>query len=232
MEDYDYERWVEYIEEILNRCDIEPNTIVDMACGTGSFTTRFAYKGYSVLGIDSSEDMLYVAKEKSLAMGLSIPFIHQDMRNLSLHRPVDVITCMCDGFNYILSERDLASVFREVYNSLNTRGVLIFDISSYYKLENILGDNLMADASEDISLIWFNDFDKRDSICRMDLTFFVREEDRYIRFDETHYQRAYRLRDVQNTLKETGFSDIKVYNPFTFDTPQMEDQRWVFVAYK
>lgn len=232
MEDYDYNRWVKYIETIFDHCDIEPDTIVDIACGTGSFTTRLAKKGYNIMGIDSSEDMLYVAKEKSLKMGLSIPFIHQDIRSLSLHRPVDAVICMCDGFNYILSDHELVSAFQNVYKFLNDGGLFIFDISSYYKLENILGDNLMADASEEISLIWFNTFDTEDSICCMDLTFFVREDDRYIRFDETHYQRAYKLRDVKNMLEETGFSNIRVYNPFTFELPQLGDQRWVFVADK
>lgn len=232
MEDYDYERWTQYLENVLTRRNIRPKTIADLACGTGNFTTRLAKKGYNIIGIDSSEDMLNVAKEKSLAMGLSIPFIHQDMRNLSLHRSVDIVTCMCDGFNYILSDYDLMSALQKIYNSLNRGGALIFDISSYYKLENVLGDNLMADASQDISLIWFNHFDKKDAICRMDLTFFVRRGDRYIRFDETHYQRAHKLEDVINTLREIGFTNIEVYTPFTFETPKADDHRWVFVAEK
>lgn len=232
MEDYGYERWVEYIASVFKRLGVHPTSMVDIACGTGNMTIPLVKSGYEMIGIDSSEDMLYVAKEKAFSMGLSIPFIHQDIRNLSLHRPVDAIICMCDGFNYILSDQDLLSVFSKIYALLNDKGILLFDISSYYKLRNILGNNLMADASEDISLIWFNTFDDKDDICRMDLTFFVKKESAYKRFDETHYQRAYRLNDIKNFLLEVGFTKIEVFSPFTFESPKVKDNRWVFIAQK
>ena len=232
MKDYGYERWVDYIEELFTRSDFSPSTMVDIACGTGNMTILLAEKGYDIIGIDSSEDMLYMAKEKSLSKGLNIPFIHQDIRNLALHGPVDVITCMCDGFNYILSKGELITIFKKIYELLNRQGFLIFDISSYYKLSTILGDNIMADASEDISLIWFNTFDGHDDICCMDLTFFVSEGCQYRRFDETHYQRAYRLKDVEILLANARFSNIQVFHPFTFEPPKADSHRWVFIAQK
>ena len=90
----------------------------------------------------------------------------------------------------------------------------------------------MADASEDISLIWFNTFDGHDDICCMDLTFFVSEGCQYRRFDETHYQRAYRLKDVETLLANARFSNIQVFHPFTFEPPKADSHRWVFIAQK
>lgn len=232
MEDYGYNKWVDYIEKIFGKLNNTPSTVVDIACGTGNMTVLLAEKGYNIIGIDNSEDMLYVAKEKSLNRGLDIPFIHQDVRNLALHRPVDAITCMCDGFNYILSDIELLSIFKKIYELLNRQGILLFDISSYYKLSKVLKDNIMADASEDISFIWFNTFDEQDDICCMDLTFFVKEGYRYRRFDETHYQRAYNLNDVKTFLANSGFSNIQVFNPLTFDSPKIDSHRWVFIAQK
>ncbi|NMA95412.1 MAG: class I SAM-dependent methyltransferase [Clostridiales bacterium] len=232
MIDYDYDRWTKYILKIFKMQNVTPKYIADIACGTGSFTIRLSDRGYELIGIDSSEDMLNVAKNKSLDLGLDIPFIHQDIRHLSLHRNMDAIICMCDGFNYILSKKDLKMSFKRVYESLEQAGIFIFDISSYYKLKNILGNNVMADASEDISLIWFNEFFKEELICRMDLTFFLRSKDVYTRFDETHFQRAYTLEDIVDNLLDIGFTDTQVYTPFTFDSARENDHRWVFVAKK
>ncbi|NLO83378.1 MAG: class I SAM-dependent methyltransferase [Clostridiales bacterium] len=232
MEDVDYPGWVDYIERILKRYGVKPARIVDLACGTGNITILLKERGYHVIGVDQSEDMLSVAKEKAAKKGMDIPFIYQDMRFLELHGPVDAITCICDGINYILSFRDLNMVFRGVYRYLNPNGVFIFDISSYYKLSSILGNNIMVETDERISYIWLNYFDRRTSICEMSLSFFIKEGNYYRRFDEIHYQRAYRMEEIVQRLKKNGFKDIGVYQPFTFETPKKKAERIFFAARK
>lgn len=232
MAGMDYPEWVKYIEAIFQRYDTSPKAVVDLACGTGGITIPMARKGYEVIGIDRSEDMLYVAREKSRKLGLQIPFVCQDIRQLTLHRPVDAVTCMCDGFNYILSEEELSKAFQNIFDYLKPGGLFIFDISSYFKLSSILGNHTMADTGRDISFIWQNSFDKTEAICQMELTFFVRKGELYQRFDEVHYQKAYQRERILELLVQCGYDRVESYHPFTFEPPKKRAQRIFFAARK
>jgi ubiquinone/menaquinone biosynthesis C-methylase UbiE len=232
MGDTNYPRWVDYIERIFKHYGVKPRQIVDLACGTGNITIPLKTREYDIIGIDQSEDMLFVAREKARKLGLAIPFIYQDMRNIALHHPVDAITCMCDGVNYILSGGELDLVFEGVYNYLNHKGVFIFDISSHYKLSSILSNNTIGETGQDISFIWQNNFDKQVDICEMKLSFFVKEGEYYKRFDEIHYQRAYKVEEIIRRLQKSGFQKINAYHPFTFKPPKKPAHRIFFAAQK
>ncbi|NLU35769.1 MAG: methyltransferase domain-containing protein [Clostridiales bacterium] len=230
MKNVDYQRWADHIEEIFRKNGRKPETVVDLGCGTGAVTNILAERGYQVTGVDISEDMLFVAREKARKSGLQVSYICQDMTELTLHRPVDAIICMCDGFNYILEEAKLKQTFQRIYQYLNPGGILVFDISTYYKLASILGNNTMADSDEEISFIWFNNFDRQSRILEMNLTFFKKENGLYKRADETHYQRAYYTEEITALLQESGFCDINVYSANDLKPPGKRNHRVFFSA--
>jgi len=232
MRDVDYLKWTDYIESIFTRYNIKPKDIAELACGTGNITIIMADRGYNMIGIDRSQDMLQVAQEKARKKGLKIPFVCQDMRDLELHRQVDAVLITCDGINYIIDDEDIDRVFYLIYNILRPGGVLLFDISTYYKLSTILGDNIMIDDDQGIFLIWENNFDKEESICAMDLTFFVQENSLYRRFDEVHIQKGHHAQDLIDKLKQNRFININCYHHLTFDEPKKNSQRLMFVAQK
>ncbi|MBQ2985330.1 MAG: class I SAM-dependent methyltransferase, partial [Clostridia bacterium] len=131
MKDVDYDRWAEYIASFLPEGSLR---IADCACGTGEITLRLARLGHIMTGVDISEDMLRVASEKARKAALKIPFICQDMAKLTLHRPQDAIVCACDGVNYLDSIEDAEEFFAAAHNALKPKGMLLFDVSSKYKL--------------------------------------------------------------------------------------------------
>jgi len=230
MKDTDYSKWVDYIEAVFRRYGAKPRTIADLACGTGSITALLARRGYDVTGVDISGDMLDAAREKSMKMGLKIPYVCQDMRRLTLHRPVDAITCMCDGINYLSRMEDLDSALDSISRNLKPGGLLFFDISSYFKLSSILGSKVMADPGEDISMIWINRFDGKEKLLTMELTFFVKKGAQYTRFDEIHVQRAYLEEEIREALERHGFTGIESFGPFSFEAPRKRCQRIFFAA--
>lgn len=232
MKDVDYEKWTSYIEAIFQSHGLKPESIVDLACGTGGVTNILAKRGYQVTGVDISEDMLASAREKARKSGLRVPYICQNIINLELHHPVDAITCMCDGFNYILDKQDMKSAFIKIYSYLKPGGLLVFDISSYYKLSSVLGNNIMADTGEDISLIWYNKFIKKDNTLEMNLTFFIKEGNYYKRSDETHLQKAYQQDEIIELLTECNFTNVTCLSPFSMTPPQKRSQRIFFTAVK
>lgn len=82
MNDVPYDKWVEFTEESLQQADMKEAKILDVACGTGNVTLPLVQKGYDVIGVDLSEEMLAVAQQKLGEAGYFIPFYQQDMRSL------------------------------------------------------------------------------------------------------------------------------------------------------
>ena len=62
--DVDHRRWADYIEKQFQKCPIPIHTVLDLACGTGEMTCLLAERGYEMIGVDQSQDMLAVAAEK------------------------------------------------------------------------------------------------------------------------------------------------------------------------
>lgn len=231
MEDVDYSLWFNYMEDIFNKYEISPNSILEMACGTGSLTKYLGEEGYSVTCFDLSEEMLSIAYNK-LRKYPNIKVLNQDMTEFNLNKKYDAILCLCDSMNYITKDEDLVRVFKNAYSHLNDDGVFIFDINSYYKLKNIIGNNTFVEDKDDIYYVWENDFDEQQSTCEFYLTFFIKEDGSYRRFDEKHIQRAYRVEYIKKTLKDVGFTKVKEYEGFAFDLPNVNSERVNFVVKK
>lgn len=231
MGDVDYEGWVEYLEDIFKKYGYRPRRVLEIACGTGNISNILARKGYEVIASDISEDMLAVAQAKALDTGVRVTYIQQDMRNIQLASPVDCVLCICDGINYILNERELRKVFKGVYGALKKQGLFIFDISSRYKLENIIGNNTFGESREDISYLWENYYDPESRTCEFNLTYFVKEKDNlYRKYQDVHIQRAYLVEELEGLLKECGFTVKGIYEAFTYKKPNPTSERINFIS--
>ena len=227
MNEVDYNGWVKYIEDIIKNENAQVQNILELACGTGNLTIPLTKKNYDIAGIDISEEMLSVAREKAEKEGVELVLLQQDIAELDFDVPnLDCILCACDGFNYLTYDDELESVFEKSYELLKDDGVFIFDISSYYKLSTILGNNMYGENREDVAYMWQNYFDSEENVVEMELAFFIKEEDgRFTRFEEVHQQRAYTEKEVLKMLKKAGFTNVKTYGDFTFEDPKEEARR-------
>lgn len=232
MYDVDYVKWADYIENIFKFNGLKPSLILDLGCGTGSFCMEMSQRGYDMIGLDISSDMLSCAKEKALDKGLDILFLNQDMTAFELYGTVDAIVCLIDSLNYITDKRDVKKVFSLVRNYLNPGGLLIFDINTVHKLENVLGGNVFYDVSDDTAYIWENGYDKKRKLCRFDLTFFIKDGDFYKRHDEIHYERAYSISELEELIADSGLSLINTYGDLSLKKPGLKCERIFFVCKK
>lgn len=229
MADVDYGLWAKYITSFLPQSEA---SVAECACGTGEITLRLKRMGYRVTGIDISEEMLRVASEKAREAGLKIPFVQQDMRLLTLHKRVDAVVCACDGVNYLNSLDAVRRFFESAYLALCDDGVLLFDVSSPYKLSQTLGLNSLGYDDGELAYVWKNCYDPKSRLIEMELSFFVKNGGLYERFTETHVQRAHSQRELLKALSAAGFETTEVYDAFTRDTPKKNSQRLQFVAHK
>ena len=230
MDDFDYDAWARYYLALLRRAGFDGGPVCECACGTGSMTLRFARAGLQLTASDLSGDMLRIAQDKARRAGLRLPFVRQDMRDMTLHRPVSAVLACCDAVNYLLSEADVKAFFSAARRALRPGGVLAFDISSRAKLEG-MADGFYGEDRGDVAYLWQNAYDRGSRVLTMDLTFFARESgDKYRRFDEQHLQRAHSADEIALWLNESGFTDINAYGEMTFSPPAETDQRIHFTA--
>lgn len=232
MDDVDYNQWCNFIEEILSVYDCKPHNILDTACGTGNITIPLASKGYNLWGVDISEEMLTIAENKARSKKQNIKFINQNMTDLTLNKCFDAVLCMCDGVNYIVEEKDLVKYFETVNNMINTGGIFIFDISSKYKLTNILGNNTLFQEKDDFCYIWENCFDEEEELLEMRLNFFIPQQELYKRMEEYHIQKAYSEEYLIKLLSEAGFQNIRCFDDMKLEKPNNKSERIFFAAQK
>lgn len=229
MDNIPYEEWCEYLTSLLRENGVLDGLLLDLGCGTGSLTELLAKKGYDMIGVDISGDMLQLAMEKRERSGADILYLLQDMREFELFGTVRAVVSICDSMNYILSLEDLTQVFRLVNNYLDPSGVLIFDLNTEYKYREILGTSTIAEDREESSFIWENDYQEEDRINEYDLTLFIQEEgELYRKYQETHYQRAYSLEEVKAAIREAGMEFVTAYDAFTRE-PAREDSERIYV---
>jgi len=229
MGEIPYESWAKHINVILKNFVPNCNLVLDLGCGTGNITTLLKDFGYEMIGVDISEDMLAVAKEKSK----DILYLNQDMCDFELYGTVDACICVCDSVNYILEETELTQMLALVKNYLNPNGLFIFDINTEYKYQHILGDNNFSRVEEDTAYIWENFYDDEQKINEYYANIFVKNDsNNYTRYEEFHYQKAYSVEALKGFIENIGLKLLHIYDGFTFDLPQEKSERLVFVVQK
>ena len=229
-EDINYDNMVSRIIEICNEHNIECKDYLDVACGTGNVTVRLAKHFKDIYAVDLSEDMLREAFNKLKENRIKGKIICQDMTEMQLNRKFDLITSVLDSTNYITDEDDLEKYFSSVKGHLKDDGIFIFDVNSYYKLSEILGNNIYTYSEEDVFYTWENVFE--DDMVSMFLTFFVKQGELYERFEEEHFERAYKEEKLESALSNCGLKVINKFDGYSNNKVQANSERIVYVVKK
>lgn len=250
MDETPYEEWVEFIhaliekygiskpsvEEVANPTqeellDTEKNLVLDLGCGTGTFTEMMAKLGYDMIGIDLSQEMLNLAMHKKAETGSKTLYLCQDMRELDLYCTVGTVISVCDSVNYLLENEDVVETFAKVNKFLYPGGLFIFDFNTRYKYECVIGDTTIAENRENCSFIWDNYYHEEEHINEYELTIFVKEEKGlFRRFEENHFQRGYTLEEMMANVMSAGLQFVKAIDADTHKEPCEESERVYIIA--
>lgn len=206
MDETPYEEWGAFIVECLKERGVERGIVLDLGCGTGTLTEYLAEKGYDMIGVDNSYDMLDKALQKKEQSGLDILYLCQDMREFELYGTVAAVISVCDSVNYITDLEELTGVFSLVNNYLDPEGLFLFDFNTDYKYREVIGERVIAENREEGSFIWENSYDEESKINEYDLTIFKRIEDNglFEKTEEVHFQRGYTLSEMKEALEKAG----------------------------
>lgn len=231
MDNIPYEEWCEYLSGLLKEYQVNDGLVLDLGCGTGTLTRLLSDRGYDMIGVDLSGEMLELAMEKEAEEPKGILYLMQDMREFELYGTVRAIVSICDSMNYILDEEDFVQVLKLANNYLDPGGVFIFDLNTIYKYRDTMGETTIAENRDEGSFIWENYYDEEEMINEYDLTLFIREDDgRFCKYEETHYQRAYDLALVKEMIEEAGMEFVACYDAFTKNAPKADSERVYVIA--
>ena len=231
MDNVPYGEWCEYLTGLLKENGVESGLVLDLGCGTGSLTELLAARGYDMIGIDYSEEMLELAAGKRAESGQDILYLCQDMREFELYGTVRAVICLCDSLNYLLEEDDLLTTFKLVNNYLDPNGLFIFDFNTVYKYETVIGDSTIAENREDCSFIWENYYTAEDQINEYDLTIFVKQQkDLFRKFTETHLQRGYTLETMKRLVEQSGLIFVEALDADTHGSVTETSERIYVIA--
>lgn len=231
MTDVPYEKWADFIDFLIREVGIskpnrgaadplesERNLVLDIGCGTGVLTEMMYDKGYDLIGVDLSQEMLDVAV--SSRNGRDILYICQDMSELDLYSTVGTVYSTCDSINYLIDDDQIENCFRKVANYLYPGGLFIFDVNTVHKYRDVIGEKTIAETGEDSSFIWDNYYNELEKINEYDLTLFIKENgtNLYKKEVETHFQRGFEATDIMDFVARSGLELLAMVDEAVVDT--------------
>ena len=201
MDDSLYDKWTDFS---LRHFPKNKKKLLELACGTGIQSVRFAKAGFDVAGLDLSQAGKY-----------------------------DLVTCYSDSICYMADEVEVGDVFQQVYNCLNEGGVFIFDVHSTYQTDTVFPGYSYHENAEEFAMVWDTYADEAPHSVVHELTFFLQDEDgRFTRYDEVHEERTYEVLTYDILLEQAGFKSFKLYADFEDKKPRKKSNRWFFVVEK
>lgn len=181
--------------------------ILDLCCGAGHLARELVALGYGVTGVDSSEEMLRLARKK--APGAR--FVRADATDFALQERVDAAVCVFDSLNHFMDAESIARVFRNVHASLKPGGAFVFDINSGSAYGERWGYS-SYEIQPDHSFILRGQFDPVERVGVTEITMF-RLLGTWQRHDTTIRQRPWEKDEIEPLLRGAGFVDIASYLP-------------------
>lgn len=203
----DYSGWANFVLSKIKQSNPLAKKGLDIACGSGYFTRAFKRAGYDVTGIDISPEMLTSAQNITAKEKLFIPYFVGDMTSLKFKEKVDFITVVNDGINCIPNQK-LEKTFKGFATLLKNGGILHFDVSSEFKLKNVIANNTFFEDDEDYSYFWFNTLHE-DRVV-MEMSVFLREKDKYIKRESILTEYIHPLKTLKETLINNGFEILDI----------------------
>jgi SAM-dependent methyltransferase len=206
--DYGHDVWLEQIESMARAFGVSGRKALDLACGTGKSFLPLLARGYDVAASDISESMVAIAKKKAPG----VPIRVADMCSLPQVGSFDLITCLNDALNYLLTEEQLRGFFASAARNLASDGVLVFDVNSLRMYRDEFLRDWLADM-QDTFIGWNAEADEEissDSRMTATVNVFVTQGSSWARSTSRHEQRHWPYTRLLDASVSAGLRIVAV----------------------
>ena len=221
--DKDYKKEVDFIEEIFG--ESKPKKILEVGCGTGSYTRILLDRGYKVTAVDVSGDMLKIASEKC-----DCKFIKGDIRDITLNEKFDTCIAMFAVMGYITENAEIIKVLNNIRKHLKPNGIFVFDVWNGLAVLRLLPEQRIKEVENDeIRIIRFAVPNLRafEQICEVNYKLIIlnKRDNKLKEINEKHVMRFYFPQELKYYLENAGFEVLKIC-PFLDLNGKVDESVW------
>ena len=227
----DYDVLADRIHSWASAEKLDGKIACDLGCGTGELAIRLHEKGWDVIAVDCSEEMLDVFNDKRAELGLyDILILNQDITQLDMYGTVDLFTCTFDTVNHLNGAEDVQKLFDKVSLFMHPDGVFIFDMNSEYKHINILGNEKFSFEEEEADCIWQNTLDTEKGRTKISIK--INDKQSGEIYSEEFFEHFYSLEQIEAMLGKAGMKICRVIDGESFEDVSKTSQRYLFMVKK
>ncbi len=209
----DYERWYRYIRELIFRYLRDPQTVLELGCGTGRFGAKFSRDDFTIVGMDKSPEMLRVARARAFS---NFHIFCGDITNFHLARPFDFVFSVHDTMNYLLEYRDIMKALRCVHDVMHRESIFMFDLTTEYNILRYFDNQTKKYRHRGADISWDNRYDAKKKLIYSMIS--VKKDDGPV-LTETHVQRIYDIDEIRPLLADAGFRLVDLFSDYSFSPP-------------
>ncbi len=228
---------LEFFEFVFDSiAEAQVKSILDVGCGTGRHYIPLVQKGYSVTGVDQSQNMLDALTKKAEAVKLEAYVVNKDMREIDFTGEFEAIICMNTAFQYLLTDEDILHTLKAFRHALKPGGVAIIDLMNFLSLLGRYKENVVENCVKDgITFEWAvrHSIEDVPAIWNHHEFGIIEDNGKTITYHELHRFRMLNYNEMRRFLGEAGFSDIRCFGDFAArEEIESQSKRLIFVAMK
>lgn len=228
MPEDDYRLWADCCDGLFKHEGV--HSVIDLACGTGTLSWLLSQKGYEVIGVDLSADMLSEAQMKGEYINTRVPpmFLNQALEELDLYGTADAAVCSMDSMNYLPPDSFVRALER-IALFVEKGGLFIFDVNTPEKFRDMDG-RCYIDESDGAYCAWSADYDDDDRSCRFVMDIFLQDSEMWRRTQEEHTEYAYSVSEIKDMLMDAGFIETEFYGGLPLRKPVDGEERLFIIC--
>jgi SAM-dependent methyltransferase len=203
--------------------------VLDLCCGQGRHSLELARRGFQVVGVDLSEALLYAARKRAESEGLSVTFLHCDMREIDFADEFDAVINMFTSFGYLESEAEDEKVLGKVAQALKSGGKFLLDVVNRDRLVRDFQAREWHAADEGWLVLEERTFDHLSGRTETRWVCVARDGVRYERLSSV---RLYTASELRTMLERAGLKVTNLFGDYDGSPYSWDSQRLIVVACK
>jgi SAM-dependent methyltransferase len=218
MNDIDYDDWADFILTEITERGWQGGLILDLACGTGNAAAPLFDRGFDVVGVDASSEMLAQAREKYPQQEW-----HEGLfTDFELPQRFTLVQSVFDAVNNLLDPEDFVQMGRQVLQHLEPGGFFVFDANTHHGLRDLWEGGRVEGWAGSTYYRWSHSYDEYSGVATVEASFLLDGE----MVTEVHHERKYDPEELVALLSRTGFSSVEVIEypegePAPADSPRV-----------